>query len=128
LLPPSHLRHPATVAGQRDGVQIACGPLTGGPGRPGATVALRVPAALSHEGLLSALPILAPTGSNGRSFATIVAPASACRKGAQRHAEDMTLVVRQAVEGDKPIVHRLLELNAYEFSAFDGQDIGPDGE
>jgi hypothetical protein len=25
-------------------------------------------------------------------------------------------------------VRRLLELNAYEFSAIDGQDIGPDGE
>jgi predicted acetyltransferase len=39
----------------------------------------------------------------------------------------MTLVLRQAPEQDKPIVHRLLELNAYEFSAIDGQDIGPDG-
>ena len=40
----------------------------------------------------------------------------------------MTLVVRDAPEGAKPIVHRLLELNAYEFSAVDGRDIGPDGE
>jgi hypothetical protein len=37
------------------------------------TVALRVPAAPSQEDLLSALPIAAPTASDGRSFATIVA-------------------------------------------------------
>ena len=37
------------------------------------SVALRVPAAPSQEDLLSALSIAAPTGSNGRSFVTIVA-------------------------------------------------------
>jgi predicted acetyltransferase len=40
----------------------------------------------------------------------------------------MPLVVRRAPEDAKLIVRRLLELNAYEFSAIDGQDIGPDGE
>jgi predicted acetyltransferase len=44
------------------------------------------------------------------------------------HADDVTLVVRQASEDAKPLLRRLLELNAYEFSAIDGLDIGPDGE
>ena len=39
----------------------------------------------------------------------------------------MDLVVARASESAKPILRRLLELNAYEFSAIDGQDIGPDG-
>ena len=42
-------------------------------GRSIGTVALRVSAAPSQEDLLSALPIAASTGSNGRAFATIVA-------------------------------------------------------
>jgi predicted acetyltransferase len=46
----------------------------------------------------------------------------------ERHAGDMTLVVRRAPEEAKPVVHRPLELNAYEFSAIDGRDIVPDGE
>ena len=45
-----------------------------------------------------------------------------------RHADEVPLVVRQASEEAKPIVRRLLELNAYDFSAIDGRDIGPDGE
>jgi predicted acetyltransferase len=45
-----------------------------------------------------------------------------------RHADQVGLVVRQASEEAKPIVRRLLELNAYEFSAIDGRDIGPNGE
>ena len=40
----------------------------------------------------------------------------------------MALLVRPASEEAKPIVRRLLELNAYEFSAIDGRDIGPDGD
>jgi predicted acetyltransferase len=44
------------------------------------------------------------------------------------HADNMTLVVRQPPEEEKPLLRRLLELNAYEFSAIDGQDIGTDGE
>jgi GNAT superfamily N-acetyltransferase len=45
-----------------------------------------------------------------------------------RHAEEVALDVRQASEEAKPLVRRLLELNAYEFSAIDGRDIGADGE
>lgn len=37
-----------------------------------------------------------------------------------RHAEEVALVVRQASEEAKPVVRRLLELNAYEFSAING--------
>jgi predicted acetyltransferase len=45
-----------------------------------------------------------------------------------RHADEVALVVRQASEEAKPTVRRLLELSAYDFSAIDGRDIGPDGE
>jgi len=50
-----------------------------------ATVALRVPAAPSHEDLLSALPIAVPKGSNGRSLATIVA----INQAAQRYRPEI---------------------------------------
>ena len=45
-----------------------------------------------------------------------------------RHDHEVALVVRPASEEAKPIVRRLLELNAYDFSAIDVRDIGPDGE
>jgi len=45
-----------------------------------------------------------------------------------RHAGDVPLDVEQVSESAKPILQRLLELNAYEFSAIDGRDIGPNGE
>ncbi len=45
-----------------------------------------------------------------------------------RHADVVALVVRPASEEAQPIVRRLLEFNAYDFSAIDGRDIGPDGE
>ena len=44
-----------------------------------------------------------------------------------RHADVVALVVRAASEEAKPIVRRLLEFNAYDFSAIDGRDISPDG-
>ena len=33
-----------------------------------------------------------------------------------------------ALEGDKPVVRRLLELNSHDFSEVDGRDLGPHGE
>lgn len=36
--------------------------------------------------------------------------------------------VTPAAEGEKPIIGRLLELNAHDFSEFDGRDLGPHGE
>jgi predicted acetyltransferase len=33
-----------------------------------------------------------------------------------------------ALERDKPVVRRLLELNSHDFSAVDGRDLGPHGE
>jgi predicted acetyltransferase len=38
------------------------------------------------------------------------------------------VTVHEASEEAGPVLRRLLELNAYEFSAIDGRDIGPDGE
>lgn len=40
----------------------------------------------------------------------------------------MHLSVEQVSESAKPTLRRLLELNAYEFSAIDGRDIGSNGE
>jgi predicted acetyltransferase len=45
-----------------------------------------------------------------------------------RHADVVALLVGPASEEAKPIVRRLLEFNAYDFSAIDGRDIGPDGQ
>ena len=41
---------------------------------------------------------------------------------------DVDVDVAPAAEVEKPVVRRLLELNAHEFSAFDGRDLGPTGE
>lgn len=40
----------------------------------------------------------------------------------------MHVDVALASEGDKPLVRRLLELNAHDFSEFDGRDLGIHGE
>lgn len=40
----------------------------------------------------------------------------------------MSVHVSLATEGDKPLVRRLLELNAHDFSEFDGRDLGPHAE
>ena len=42
--------------------------------------------------------------------------------------DSMEVLVTPAAEKDKPIVRRLLELNAHDFSEIDGRDLGPHGE
>src|ERR1700748_2185157 len=50
------------------------------------------------------------------------------RAPVKRHAGRVNVVVGRASEAEKPVVRRLLELNAYELSAVDGRDIGADGK
>jgi predicted acetyltransferase len=40
----------------------------------------------------------------------------------------MHVTLVEVPEESKPVLRRLLEFNAYEFSALDGRDIGPHGE
>jgi predicted acetyltransferase len=40
----------------------------------------------------------------------------------------MVIEVFDATEGDRPVLRRLLELYRYDFSEFDGADVGPHGE
>lgn len=40
----------------------------------------------------------------------------------------MDVTIEVAPETAKPLLRRLLELNAYELSRFDGRDVGPHGE
>lgn len=40
----------------------------------------------------------------------------------------MDIAVSPASEDEKPIVRRLLELNAHDFSEIDGRELGPHGE
>jgi predicted acetyltransferase len=44
------------------------------------------------------------------------------------HHDVVELVVRRVYRDAAPLLCRLLEFNAYEFSAIDGRDVGPDGE
>jgi len=44
------------------------------------------------------------------------------------HAGCVTLIVSEVAEEAKPVLRRLLDFNAYEFSAIDGQDLDPEGE
>ena len=43
-------------------------------------------------------------------------------------AVGMNIEVVEASQADQPVVRRLLEFNAYDFSEFDGRDLGPHGE
>lgn len=40
----------------------------------------------------------------------------------------MNVFVHPAAEEEKPVIRRLLELNAHDFSEIDGRDLGPHGE
>jgi predicted acetyltransferase len=40
----------------------------------------------------------------------------------------MSVEVVDAEQGDRPVLRRLLELYRYDFSEFDGADVGPHGE
>lgn len=44
------------------------------------------------------------------------------------HSARVNVTVVPVLEGDKPVVRRLLELNSHDFSEVDGRDLGPHGE
>jgi predicted acetyltransferase len=45
-----------------------------------------------------------------------------------RHHEQVDVEVTQALDDDRTIVRRLLQLYHYDFSEFDGSDVNPHGE